>query len=254
MNIMDLFRSAPAATPPAPAPGTNNNPSQANQPGQQLPGTQASAQTAPNGVVPTTPEKKEPDAPASPMADFKDIWQTVASDGDSNKGLFEGLDPQKVMESARKVDFAKSLTPEILAKAAAGGEAGVAALVAAMNSVAQTGYAQSAIATTKIVEQALKKQQEKFDAALPNLVKKHSANESILANNPIFSNPAIQPLVGALQEQLVRKNPNATAKEIETQVGDFFQALGAQFAPASKADKAAAGKKGKEEDWSAFLE
>lgn len=250
---MDLFRSAPVA-PAIPAP--NGNPSQVANPGQNLPGTQASPQTANNGIVPAQSpapapaEKAEP----TPMEGFKDIWQTVKTeDGVPASEMFANLDPKKVMESAQKVDFTKTLTPEILAKAAAGGQEGIAALVSAMNSVAQSGYAQNAIATTKIVQQALKKQKEEFDAQLPTMVRKLSANENILAENPLFNNPAIQPLVGALQEQLVRKNPNATSKEIQTQVGDFFTQLGQNFAPPSKADKEAKSKSGREEDWSAFL-
>ena len=121
-----------------------------------------------------------------------------------------------------------------------------------MNSVAQTVFAQSALATTKIVEQALTKQQEQFDARLPTLVKKFSANENLPANNPLLSNPAIQPLVGALQEQLVRKNPNASAAEIQQQVNDYFTALGNTFAPKPTAAPNA-GKVKDSEDWEKFL-
>lgn len=254
MNIFQqLFGGAPVA---APALANPNAPTGANNPGQPLPGTANGPGTAPNGVVPSPAPAPEaaPNSPTpspTPMEGFKDIWNTVPTSGeDPNASIFANLDPNKVMESAKKLDFTKAIPQDVLAKIQAGGPEGAMALAQAMNLVGQTGYAQSAIATTKIVEAALKKQAEQFNASLPTLVKKFSANESILAENPLYQNPAIQPLVGALQEQLIRKNPNATTAEIQQQVGDFFKSLATSFAPAPVAPKTG---KGKEEDWSAFL-
>lgn len=250
MSIFEkLFGSAPAQNTP---PGVTN-------PGQPLAGTAASPQTAPNGVVPAAPSPAPAPAnapaaaPASPLDGFKDLWQTPTNpDPAENQPIFANVDPQKLMESARKVDFAKAITPENLQKIQAGGQDAVAAFADSMNTVAQTVFAQSALATTKIVEQALIKQQEQFDARLPTMVKKFSANENLLANNPILSNPAVQPLVGALQEQLVRKNPNASAAEIQQQVSDYFAALGNTFAP--KPPQATGQNKAKDsEDWEKFL-
>lgn len=250
MSIFEkLFgTAAPANTPPT---GVNN-------PGQPLPGTAASPGTAPNGVVPAAPAPAPAaptpaSAPATPLDTFKDIWQTPTNpDPNENQPIFANVDPQKLMESARKVDFAKAITPENLQKIQAGGQDAVAALAESMNSVAQTVFAQSALATTKIVEQALTKQQEQFDARLPTMVKKFSANENLLTNNPLLSNPAIQPLVGALQEQLIRKNPNASAADIQQQVNDYFAALGNTFAP--KPTPAPGTNKAKDsEDWEKFL-
>ena len=254
MSIFEkLFGNAAAPAPPANVP-----PSGAANPGQPLPGTAASPGTAPNGVVPSpapapAPANAPAPAPASPLDSFKDIWQTPANPNpDENQSLFANVDPQKLMESARKVNFSSTLTPENLQKIQSGGQEAVQALTESLNSVAQTVYAQSALATTKIVEQALLKQQEKFDASLPTMVKKFSANESLLSNNPLLSNPAIQPLVGALQEQLVRKNPNASTSEIQQQVVDYFAALGNTFAP-KPATPASQSKVRDSEDWEKFL-
>jgi len=239
-----LFGSAPSV--PAPA---QQIPTGAANPGQALPGTQSTPQTAPNGMIPEQAPQKDS---ASPLAAFQDIWQTPTTQEGTPQALFANLDPQKVMESARKVDFAKGISPEQLQAIAAGGEGAVKAFAESMNSLAQSVYAQSAIATTKIVEQALGKAQEQQDARLPGMFKKLSSTENLQAANPLLSNPAIQPLVGALQEQLVRKNPNATAGEIQQQVSDYFAALGTSFAPKAPAP-AGGNRKAKDEDWSAFL-
>lgn len=243
MNIMSLFSTAPTAAPQQPT-----GPSQVNNPGQPLPGTASSQQTAPNGMVPTQPTE-----PVSPLDTFKDIWQTPANSvPDSDGTMFGSVDPQKLMESATKVDFAKAISPEQMQAIAGGGEAAVKAFAESMNKVAQTVYAQSAFATTKIVDQALAKAQTSFDSRLPSLVKKLSVNESLQDNNPLLSNPALVPVVSALSEQFVRKNPNATSADIQSQINDFFAALGTSFAP-KPVQSASSKAKTKQEDWSAFF-
>ena len=236
--LANLFGAAPTTNAPPQPQTPGGNPTQVNQPGQQLPGTHASATTAPNGMIPAAGATQqpapgqEPNKPASPLDGFGDIWNTVKTEGaDLNAPMFAGLDANKVMESARKVDFSRAVTPEQMQKIAGGGQDAVTAFAAAMNSVAQTVYAQSAMATTKIVEQALGTQQERYNANLPSMVKKLSVNEGIQASNPLLTNPAVQPLVSALSEQLTRKNPNASSAEIQQQIGDYFSALGGAFAP-----------------------
>ena len=257
MDIMSMFRSAPATAPVQPV-----GPSQVNAPGQPLPGTQSSQQTAPNGMVPTQSQAvnigQNPgdQAAVSPLDAFATVWQTPANTPeDSNGPMFASVDPQKLMESAGKVDFAKAVTPEQMQAIATGGQGAVEAFAQAMNKVAQTVYAQSAFATTKIVDQAMARQQEQFAKQLPSMVKKFSVNENLQTENPLLSNPALTPLVSALSEQLVRKNPNATSTEIMSQVNEYFAALGASFAPKPPETPAtrAAAKAAKSEDWSAFL-
>ena len=240
------------STPPAtPAPGAQGTPQ------NNTPGTQANGAIPPN----TDSTKNDPtpvpgsSAQTSPLDKHSEIWKTVDTPGtDPNQSMFAGLDPAKVMESAKKVDFSKAVSTEHIEAIQKGGQEAVTAFAQAMNSVAQTVYAQNAIATTKIVEQALGKAREQYDASIPGLVKKLSASEQLLETNPLLSNPAVQPLVGALTEQLTRKNPNASAKEIQQQVTDYFAALGTSFAPKPVEDKSKSGIKANQTDWSTFLE
>jgi hypothetical protein len=256
MDIMSMFRSAPVAANPLPA-----GPSQVNQPGVPLPGTASSGQTAPNGVVPTpgqtvnVGQNGEPQPAPSPFDGFKDLWSTTNTPADSSGPMFAEVSADKLMESAGKVDFAKAVTPEQMQAIAAGGQGAVEAFAQSMNKIAQTVYAQSAFATTKIVDQAMARQQENFAKQLPSMVKKFSVNENLQDQNPLLSNPALTPLVSALSEQLVRKNPNATSSEIQQQVNDYFGALGTTFAPKPPETPAtrAAQKAAKAEDWSAFF-
>lgn len=252
-GIMDLFKSV---TPPVQqtVPPNPNIPTGVAQPGQPLPGTQSSEVTSPNGVVPVQDPNANPGNPGnseSPLANFKDIWNTPATDPNANQSLFANLDPQKLMESARKVNFSQVITSDALTKIQAGGPEAMQALAESMNLVAQQVYAQSALATTKIVEQALTKSNEARDAQLPTLVKKFSANESILAKNPLLTNPAVQPIVGALQEQMIRKNPNATSAEIQQQVNDYLTQFATMFAP--KPVEAKSTGNNSDTDWDKFM-
>jgi hypothetical protein len=246
---MSIFQTLFGQSNPAaqPAPG-NTNSGAGNTPGASS-----------NGVVP--PDTNKSDTPnnevkkdVTPLDTFSDIWKTPDNPNkQEDKALFADLDPVKVMESAKKVDFSKAVTPQQLESINKGGQEAVTAFAQAMNSVAQTVYAQNALATTKIVEQALSRSQAQYDTKIPEMVKKLSANERLVTENPMLSNPAIQPLVGALTEQLTRKNPSATANEIQQQVVDYFAALGTSFAPKpkeTKESKAAA----QSMDWSTFLQ
>jgi hypothetical protein len=259
MSVGQIFSNLFGGAPAQPANPGPLGPTGVANPGQPLPGTQATPGTDNNGMVPAQQPGQNPGTPGTsdgtPFADFKDIWQTPNTPQDQNQALFANLDPAKVMESARKVDFAKNITAAQIQAIQAGGPDAVKAFAESMNQVAQTVYAQSAIATTKIVEQALSKQTERYDAQLPTMVKKYSTNESLLTENPLLSNPAIQPLVGALQEQLIRKNPNATSAEIQKQVSDYFAAMGTAFAPKAPEtpQSRAAQRAAKSEDWDSFL-
>lgn len=252
-NIMDLFRSAPVAPQGQPAQGIPGNPTMPGPSGVQnpgaLPGTQNSSVTAVNGVVPVSAPAPAP----SLMEGFKDVWQTVPDDPTKkDTSAFANLDPAKVMESAKNVDFTKVLTPDLLAKIAAGGQEAVVALSQAMQLTSQDVYGRGAITTAKIVEQALEKQRKDFEAALPNLVRQHAVTDSLRHENPMLNDPAIQPMVQALQHMLTMKHPNASSAEIKKNVNEYFDALGAAFAP--KTPQSEAAKKGSDVyDFGLFL-
>jgi len=133
-----------------------------------------------------------------------------------------------------------------------GGEAAMKAFAESMNKVAQSVYAQSAFATTKIVEQAVEKARGGFIAEIPQHIKRSQVNDNLRADNPIFSNPAVQPIISALEQQMTVKFPNATATEITAMAKQYVEALGTSFAP-KPAETAESKNKKQEQDWSSFL-
>ncbi len=223
-SIMNMFKpAAPAA--PAAAPTTPGNiPPGTGTPASGTPGT------APNGSVPDgTLNADGTPKDTTPFAEFKDLWQDKPADPNAptpDSSVFGKIDPQKFMEAAGKIDFSKVVTPEMLAAIQAGGEAGTAAFAQAMNKVAQTTYAQSAFATTKIVEQALAKSKESFLADLPNHIKKQTVTDSLRTENPVLNNPAVAPLIEAMESRFAVKYPNATAPEITQMARNYIAEIG----------------------------
>lgn len=248
-----LFGTAPAQPQQQPAQQQQQQQvQQQQQPASPQPGnipqptgpvTQQAPGTDPNGVV-----------PAQPLDQFKDLWAPMENQQVPNASLFANLDPAKLMEAAKATDFTKLISPDHLAAIQQGGDAATAAFVAAMNSVGQGVYAQSALATTRIVQQALDKQREQITQEIPGIVKRHTVSDNLRTSNPVLNNPAIQPLVGALETQFTMKYPNATGAEITKMAEEYLAGLGTVFNPQQQQQQqAASAPKPGETDWSTFL-
>lgn len=217
----------------------NNNPAPA--------GTQVSGVTDANGVVPAGSDQ----TPASPLVEFKDLWQPTPTDPNAPKNLPQGVSPDKLMEAASKVDFSKVLDQESLAKIAAGGQEAVIALSTLLNKTAQQVYGQSMVVTSKIVDQAVQEATARFAASVPSLVRNQSVNENLFAKNPALQDPAVAPVVQAIQSQLAEKYPKATSLELVAMAERILSGAAEKFAPQKAPDTKPNGRA--EEDWSAYL-
>lgn len=242
--------SAPANAPAVPAPNGQLN---------QNPGAQSAASTttaAPNGVLPANPDgtaNTGTTPPATPMADFAKLWETVPTNGAETKSIFANVDPQKVREAAGKLDFAQVVTPETLSKIQAGGADAATAFAEALNKVAQTVYAQSALTNTQLIERALAEHSNQFEAKIPGLLKKQTASEAVRGENKIFSDPSLAPVVGLIQTQLQAKYPEASAAELKDMTVKYFKQMSSVINPSeSQSTKGKNGKADDGMDWEAF--
>lgn len=208
---------------------------------------------APNGVVPNNVNSNPADPNASQLDNFNTLWQPN-TDAPTEPQPLINVDPKSLAEAASKTNFVKMISPEQMQAIAAGGEGAVQAFAQAMNKVAQGVYAQSAFATTKIVEQAVAKAQERFTSEIPNHVKKLQVSESLRNENPALNHPAASPILGAIESQLTVKHPNASSTEITNMARQYLE----QFATAVNKPKEAAKAKQAAEtnqgtDWNSFL-
>jgi|SRR6201985_2407172 len=230
-NVMQTLFGAPVAPPPAPiqvqmvpAP---NNPTGVAQPGMPLPSSDPNNPTVPVGTA---------DPATAPLDAFASLWETPKVDPNAPpvdpNNYFATLNPQSVMESAKKVNFANQpVSPELMAEIAKGGEAAVNAMKQLINTSSQQVYGQSALATASIVQKALDAQREQFQKQLPGILKGQLVADSLATENPIFTNPALAPMVDMARQQVLQKFPQATQAEVKQQIVGFFNAMQSALAP-----------------------
>jgi len=247
MSLFDVFLPKPAA-PTAPAtpnggvvtpPGNMENPNQV---------PVATPNTDPNGVVPPTPVA--PAEPNSPLDQYKSLWDTAPIDPNvpTNEYTPSQLKPEDVNKAVSNADFSAMLTPENLAAIAQGGEGAQQAFIASLNSVGQQVLAQSTLVSNKLISQEVTKALEAQKAGIPDLVRQHSVTETVADSNPIFKDPAVQPIIAATRSQLAKQNPTASATEIAEMTNNYVLALAQTFSP-----KAAVAPDINEVDWDKFL-
>lgn len=221
------------------------------QPGNIPPNTAATDVSNPQTPAGTVDASKA--NAGGPLAEFADLWQPAVTDSSSSaQGFLGQIDPQKVMEAAGKTDFSKVVTAENMQKIQAGGPEAMQAMMEAMNRMAQNVYGQAAIASSKIVEKASAQMEERFQTKMQSEIKRSNVSDSLRQDNPIFNNPAVAPLVSAMEQQFTVKYPNATSQEISKMAKEYISGLGTAFAPAPASAPNSA-TKNSDTDWSAFL-
>src|SRR6266850_4840899 len=214
--------------------------------------------TAGKGTAPAAlanvPDPKED---KSPLANYGELWKTDDKIPlDLAKAVTFDLDPAKLAEAAKSIDFTKAIDPALAEKALKGDSTALATI---LQSVSQSSYVQSAALSAKLIEAALAKQADSIKLILPTLVKRATVNENLRSgdNAEFLNHPAVAPLVSLLEHQLTEKYPKASAAEVATHARKYMTGLGDILS--GKAGKAAkepadgAGTKGLGSDnWSDF--
>jgi len=243
--MQSIFNPTPEQLNPQPAPA---------QPGN-LPAegavTTSTPAAAPNGVLPNPEVTSQEPKDNSPLAAFKDLWEDVPTDPNappSDTGPVP-LKQEDVAAAVNKIDFSKSITPEIMTAITEGGEGAMAALVGVINSVGRDSLTQATLVSNQLAQKAIDRALEQQSAQLPNLVRDATVSAHLKDTNPIFDNPAIKPVIEATRQQLLLKNPTATPAEITKMTNSYILAMGDAFAPKIEPVKVAG-----EQDWSTYLQ
>lgn len=250
-GIMDIFRTV-TGTQPQQQPQNNQQGGQPGNPGN-LPSQQPTmiANGSQDGQVPGgngAPQSAE----VSPLKEFEKLWEpvTLPSGAVPDSPIKFSIDPTKVNQSAKAIDFTKMVTPALLEKINAGGADATQAMLQAMNEMAQVVFAQSMMANTRVTENALELGYQRTQKQLPDTIRKQTIGNALREDNPLFSNPATAPMLQLLEQQFVAKYPTASAAEIKDNARAFlvqFASEASKLAPQT-ADKSAP--KYVETDWS----
>lgn len=228
-SVMDMFRTAPQqSTVPINADGSPVNPNAPAKPNsaEANPTVPSNSTITSNGNHPAFPAVKQGEE--SPLAGFKELWQIpVDKDGKPIPQTTETiapkfvLDPTKLAENAKKLDFSQAVPAEMLDKASKGD---TEAFKAVLNSVAQNAYANAAAFTAKSAEQLFEQQNKRFfEEFLPQFQHRQATQSATKESISIAENPAIAPMVEAVQEQLRRKFPTASPDEIVAKSKEFLE-------------------------------
>jgi hypothetical protein len=209
MSVFDMFKQAVPTAPATPAAASAaTNPT---VPGQT---NILTATTSPEGTVAGS-------EPKSPLDQYGKLWDTNP-DTKANEPFRFNSDPNKLMETAKTVDFRKIVSPDTMTKIQAGGAEAQTAMMDAMNSMTQMVFAQSSHATSKIVEAALQAQETRFNEMLPDLIKRNSSVDNLRTTNPLMADPAMAPMIQALHTQFTNQYPKATVAEINEHVNTYL--------------------------------
>lgn len=211
-----------------------------------------SATAAANGVIPPGTDTAPPN-PNAGLDSFVDLWKNAPVDPNApvdDGTVFGKVNGDDLMKAASNMDFTKSVSPELQARIAAGGEDGVKASMEAMSLVSRQTYAQASFATTKLIEQAIAKNNVRLESKLPSALRNHNT-ESLIKENPVLSHPAAAPMVAGLVSQFQTKYPDASPAEIKAHAEAYFT----QFAGSLIQSQQAATKPGNTDtDWGSWLD
>lgn len=240
MSIMDIFRSAK----PTPALETAAGGTQE---------TSGSAPASPKQEGQDNQQQQGQQGPTNDLDKFKDLW-TPPKEGEGPANfdpskMFQ-IDPAKIQEEVSKINFAGALAPDTLSKIQAGGEDATQAFAQAMNSIAQQTFAQSMLASAKLVEGAMTQANNHLDSRIEQRAKQMQASNSLREANPALNHPAAAPIVSALEATFAQKHPTASPSELTKMAQDYLATF-ANVAAGKKEDPQAG--KSNEPDWEAFF-
>ena len=247
-NLASIFGGGaqPQQQQQQPAGQSGNTPQQTAMQGQ-IP---ANLPNPPSADNPGVPAAGVPEVTAAPLDDFKGLWETVPNDPKSEQ-LFN-IDQGKFSEAVGKMDFANKIKPELLQAISQGGDAAAQALPQVMNQVAQQAFMQSTLAIPKIVEQALAKHSATLDDRISKTVKRTSLSDGVKSANPALSHPGAQPIIAAIQQQMIQKYPNATPTELNDMATKYLGSFADAIKGGSKQEAASEVPAG-ETDWNNFF-
>lgn len=215
-------------------------------------GTKQTAPATPatdaNAVDPSTnqmPANQASDSGKSPMDNYQDLWQNKHNDTAAPSKTFN-LD--RLPELVNQMDFTKSVTPEQLQQISAGGQEAMTAFAQVLSAVSRDTYAQSTATTANMVEAAVAKARQEFEASLPSAVRQAQAVDTVKQQNPLVSDPAFSPVVSAVTSQFLKRFPEATPADINSHINNYFDMMAGKLSSAKQASEPS-----KDTDWSQFF-
>ena len=204
---------------------------------QQIPNTNQNQNKDTSGFVPdNTNRGKKHEGEDDPLLNFSDLWEPnkdkdgkpIPDKDNNNSGYIPQLDPKKFGDMVSKIDFSKTFTPEEMEAVKTGGDGAVAAIASMINKATRQSFQVSLAAATRLAEQGFTNAKERFQSEIPDHVRNHMLDNDLNAD-PLFKNPALQPVVRSVKDQYLKKFPKATPSELNNAVKQYFKYIGGEI-------------------------
>jgi hypothetical protein len=246
-SISNMFRTAPPTVP-----GSSGVPNK-----QINPGADPANSPDPKGGT-TTLNPADPNSlsgSVDPLDAFKDMF-TITEDDQKKRAPDPFADPllnfdvKKFGEASGKMDFLKGVSPEVITKALGGD---VQAFSAVVNRAVQSSFVASAQVFSGILEQAIKKNNGRWDSSLSDRFNKLQLS-SLRPENPALQHPAAQPMLEAIKSTIASKDPTLRPDEVAKKAEEYLGTFAEAFLNKGKSGKSQEDLNNPGEiDWSAFL-
>jgi hypothetical protein len=229
-NFPNIFGPATPAQPAqpaaaaAPAAGQSGAPAAGTMPNGELSTLEnpSAAGKTPAGTPGT------PAAADNPLEAFKGLWDDPPVDEKSGKGkpvkVGINVDPAKIREAVGKIDFSKVVDPALAAKALGGDQTAFSTI---LGTIAHAAVSNAMVASSQILDRALKQHDSQVFERLPGEMRKHSLTDASLADNPELQHPSVRPLFQMVQNQFASQFPDATTADLQKMTKEYMKsALG----------------------------
>lgn len=232
MSIMDFFKSAP----PENTPAANNSNGETGK--QNLSDSNPATNTA--GKMPGTDQ-----TPVNPLDSYAKMFEDAAKNSGIQAPEFK-LDDKVVDEVSSKMDFTKSIPPELMEKAMAGD---AKAFLAVIQVTTQQAYKAAIQHGTSLTDTFLN-QRSAYDQSRINSGVREQLTNQALSDSPNFDHPVIKQELNRIASQFARANPDASPQEIAAAAKKYWGDIAGALNPASPSNSP---KKDQGFDWTKYM-
>lgn len=236
-SISNIFN--PVAQPaPVPQPSPTAQGVQGQQPTQEQLAQMAAGQ---NPQQPTPAGASGQPGEGAALEQFKDLFTPPTAEQLATQGkfdpnaLFAGMDAAKVTEAVAKMNFSSQITEDQLQAINNGGAQAIQTLQQLLNGTAQATMSQAMLANAEMIKQALGQVGTTLDTRINAVSRQQQIRSAVHEDNPLLSNPAVQPMVDALTQSISLKNPQATPQQVKEAVNTYMTQMAGVFNPQGSA-------------------
>lgn len=220
-----------------PSMGANNNGQVNNSPGSSM---EPKGQQGQPGQQQQPGQQTNPGAPGanSQLEEFSSLWHTdpqkaATANADPWADPLFQVDPAKMRQAAGQIDFMSQVPQELVQKVMAGNDPH--ATIQLINAVGQAALATAMQVTTSTAEQVGSKVGQRFKTSMPKEFKNFQINHTP-PKNPALSNPAIQPLLNMVKQQVKMNNPDFSPDQVNSMAEKYMEGVSGVLSPTGNAN------------------